>query len=179
VNFTEWTDKVEAADKAKETAFQRYFYASEIRYQAYKENPNGGPVLEFAQRMESEARKAYETAKAVYDAALNERGTPDVTDSEVPAGDGQSVTDEDDFLPPWLQFDSMEVCEGENGPDDSGLDMPFGTTVECEHSWSVSYQVNGKRWQCCIYCLEEREVQTNWRLEVVEQALQEDSQNER
>lgn len=94
------------------------------------------------------------------------RIAPNVTVSEVPAGDGQSVTVEDDFID-WLQC--IEVT-----------DAPFGgQVVECEHSWSVPYQVNGKRWQCCIYCLEEREVQTNWRLEVVEQALQEDSQNER
>lgn len=91
MNFTEWTNKVEALEKAKHEALARYIYANQICNRAFMENPSGGAVLEFAQRIEKEASDAYDAAKAAHKAALDEKQPEPV----------ESVT--------------VAICEGEFG----------------------------------------------------------------
>ena len=130
----------------------------------------------------------FESAKESRDAAIAEiQRLASVTVSEVQP-DAESVTVEDDFLPPWLQFD--DVCEGTDGIDDSGLnEVKSSIPAPLYHGQFTRWNMHklkghyysylfGKLWFSLdgFHRLEETRpvTVTNWRQQIVDDEIRKD-----
>lgn len=161
MNFTEWTNQLVAALKAKEEALIRYSYAEELQHRAYYEYPQDSAINEFAHRAYKEALKVYDARCEEYKALMDEK-VSNVTDSKVPAGDDGSVTDDHCKHCGYGFYDcNCDLCEIEG------------------HKWSPVYRVDDGYFRSCESCGLEQQTgrivrATSWRQQIVDDAIREE-----